>query len=162
MPNTIDRLHVQSLSASTVVLPSSVVSNAQVAAGAEIAADKMQHRFKGMYSQVGTATAAADRKCVHVVAGATAEVQSFRAGLRTACTGDSTVTVDLKKNGSSILSSALVIDSGDAAYALLSATFSSDDLVADDVLEVTVAVSAGSGTLGTGVFAECVVDEASV
>jgi len=61
--------------------------------------------------------------------------------------------VDLLKNGSSVLQSAITLDNSQSAYELESAVISSTSVAADDVLEVEVAVNAGTGSLGKGVFA---------
>jgi len=51
------------------------------------------------------------------------------------------------------------VDSGDAAFAKVAGTVTDDDYVAGDVFETVVTVSAGSGTLGQGVFVDLVFDE---
>ena len=90
---------------------------------------------------------------IHVVVGATGTLQKFSGGSVVANTGAATITVDLHKNGASILTAAIVLDNGDAAYAVVEGVISSSSVVADDVLEVVITVNAGGGTLGKGVFA---------
>ena len=91
--------------------------------------------------------------------GATAEIQSVRAGVVVAAVGDSTVTIDLYKNGASILSAPIVLDNTNTAYTEETGTLSSDDLVQGDCLEVVVTVSAGTGTLPQGLYVEVDVHE---
>jgi hypothetical protein len=142
------------LSAKTASLPASSVSNNSVAGSAGIEASKLQHQHQQVYSQNANADAAADRRIIHVVRGNTGEIQSFHAGVRVVCTGNSTITVKLFKNGTNILSADVVIDNSNTAYSLEAATgFTSTTLAQNDVLEVDVTVSAGTGTLGDGVFA---------
>ena len=86
-------------------------------------------------------------------------ITAFAAGCVTACIGDSTIEVDLLKNGVSVLSAAIEIDSGDADYAAVAGTVSSASVVAGDVLEVAITVTAGTGTLGEGVFAALTLEE---
>jgi hypothetical protein len=70
------------------------------------------------------------------------------------------VTVDLKKNGVSILTSVITLDSGNTNRVVEAGTISGDGtLAAGDWLEVTIAISAGTGTLATGVYAELILNE---
>jgi len=142
-------------------VPDSTIDNAAVKASAAIAASKLEHQHKPAYSQESDTTAAAEDRVIHTVLGATGKVTGFSAGCVVACIGDSTVTVDLHKNGSSMLSSTITIDSGDAAYDVVDATVdpAKEDVVLDDVIEVVITVSAGTGTLGKGVFAQAVIEE---
>jgi hypothetical protein len=75
--------------------------------------------------------------------------------------GDSTVTVDVKKNGTSVLSSVVTLNSSNTARIAVAATIdgTQDDLVAGDWLEVVITISAGTGTLPTGVFVQVEVDQ---
>jgi len=125
-----------------------------VEASAGIEATKLEHQHRAVYAQESATTAAAgDDRVIHVVKGAAGTIQSFKAGCVVANIGDSVVTVDLHKNGESILVAAIEVDSGDAAYALVAGVIDTDTVVADDVLEVVVTVAVGTGTLGKGVFA---------
>jgi len=153
-------VHVKGmLTAASVVLPAGTVTDAMVNASAAIDADKLQHRHHVTWSNE-SATAAADGAwVVHVVRGTTASVVSFEAGCVVACVGAATVDVDLLKNGASILTAAISIDSGDAAYAKVVGTIASAALVDGDVLEISVDETAGGGTVGKGVFASLALDE---
>jgi len=91
-------------------------------------------------------TATAETRVVHVVQGTAGQLQAFKAGCVTPCQGDATVTVDLLKAGVSVLVAAIVLDSGDQAYALTAATIDTDQVQAGDVLEAAVTVNAGTGT----------------
>jgi hypothetical protein len=93
------------------------------------------------------------------VHGASATINSFKAGSVTACVGAATITVDLKKNGTSVLSAPITLNSSSTAYVVQSGTVTTTSLVAGDVLEVVVTATAGGGTLGNGVFAVAQVDE---
>ena len=82
------------------------------------------------------------------------------ADCRVACVGAATITIQVKKNGTNILSASLVIDNANAAFAFESAAgFTSTALVANDVLEVDITAAAGGGTLGQGLFCELVTKE---
>ena len=143
-----------------IILPGGCVGNNQIAAGAAIDAGKLTHQPRVGYSQESATTAAADTRVI-AIARAAGTLKGFSAGSVVANIGDSTFTVDLLKNGVSILTAPITIDSGDAAYALVAGAIDTVGVVADDVLEVAVTVSAGTGTLGLGVFAELLLDEAA-
>ena len=75
-----------------------------------------------------------------------------KVGAIVACIGDSTITVNLYKNGSTVLSAPVVLDNSNTAFAIEAGAISSASYSADDVFEVVVSVSAGTGTLGQGLF----------
>ncbi len=142
-------------------LPAGSVSNNSVEAGAAMDADKLEHQHQPCYAQESDTTAAAEDFVLHVIRGATGQMMAFSAGCVVANIGAAVVTVDLHKNGSSMLTAAITIDSGDAAYAIVEGTIdpAKEDLVVGDVLELVVTVAAGGGTLGKGVFAQAVIVE---
>lgn len=147
-----------SLAASQLAVPAGAIGDGQVAPAAGIQATKLEHQHRLMYAQQNS-TAVAEAKVVYVCYGASGSVVDFRAGCIAVCTGDATITVDLLKNGTSILASALVLNSSDTNRVAKQGTVSSSTLAAGDVLEVAVTVSAGTGTLGTGLFAALTVHE---
>ncbi len=150
------------LSCKTFTPPLNSIKNASIEAAAGIAASKQEHRYVRGWSQPNT-TATAETRTVHVVYGATGDIVAFRAGSIAKCTGDSTVTVDLKKNGSSILTAVITLDSGNTNRIVEAGTISGDGtLAAGDWLEITIAISAGSGTLATGVYAELILNEDAI
>jgi len=122
----------------TVTLPDSTVTNAKVSASAAIAATKLEHQTSKTYAQPSDQTAAFDSQVIHTVYGSTGTIVAFEVGAVVACTSTSTVDVDLHKNGTSILSSPVEIDSADTAYTLVSGTVSTSTLADGDVLEVIV------------------------
>lgn len=134
-------------------LPSNAVSNASVAANAGILASKLQHQHQHVYAQEGTNASASARQVAHVVVGATGTIESLRATLTTACLTPATITVDLKKNGTTVLSATISFTNADAAFTLKAGSLSSTALVVGDVLEVVVVATAGGGTIGKGICA---------
>lgn len=124
-----------------------------------LAATKQQQQYIEHYSQESGTTATAEDRVIHTVYGDDGTIVAFEAGCVVACVGNATVSVDLHKNGASILSSAIELDSADAAYAVVAGTIDDADIEDGDVLEVIVTVSAGTGTLGKGVFASLVIRE---
>lgn len=134
-------------------LPTGSVGNTQIAALAGIDASKVIHFISKCLSQGSTATASAQSGVIHVAKGA-GTIQAFRAGSVVANIGAAACTVDLKKNGSSILSSTIALNSSISAYATVAGTISHTTYVAGDVFEWVVTATAGGGTLALGLFAQ--------
>lgn len=135
------------------------VRTSNLAADLEVPSANTVHRiFAGSVANQ-SGTVAAERKPIHI-ATAPGEIVTIRfSPTQTAAVGDSTVTCDIYKNGSSILTGTVQIDSGDAARAKVSGTPSSTTYVAGDVFESVVTVSAGTGTLPVGLGVDFVLDE---
>ena len=142
----------------TVEISPGTITNAHVAAGAALAADKLQHQYECPYAQPNAA-ATSETRVVHLVKGAVGEVLYFRAGSIAKAVGNATVTLDLLKNGVSILSAVITLNSSNTAYIAVDAALASAALAAGDVLTVTTVATVGTGTLPTGVFAEVVLRE---
>src|SRR4051812_46702505 len=92
----------------------------------------MRHQFNKTYGQNGTAAAAT--QVLHEVRGTNATLRGIRAGSVVACTGNATITVDVKKNGTTILSATIVLDNANTAYISEAGTIPNGTLVAGDVL----------------------------
>lgn len=149
-----DDLHVNgTLTAKAMRPPDNSITDEAVIAGAGIQYTKLEHLHRGVYRQPNSA-AAAETKVVAVVGGVTGSVVAFKAGCVGPCVGADTITVDLKKNGITILAAPISLTSAQAAYATVSASVATPDLVAGGVLTVVVTPNHSSGTLGTGVFAD--------
>lgn len=74
--------------------------------------------------------------------------------------GAATHSIQLKKNGSNILSSALVMDSANTNYVLEEAAgYTSTSYAAGDFFEVDITATAGGGTLGQGLMFDVQFDE---
>lgn len=117
----------------------------------------MGHQHSKSYGQTGTAVAATIP--IHIVAGATGTLRAIKCALVAACTGNATVSVDVKVNGTTVLSAPMSLTLTETAYEVVAGTISSADVVTDDVITVVVVVSAGTGALGTGLAALVVLDE---
>lgn len=148
-----------SLIANSITLPANAVNDNAVAAAANLAASKLEHQYEPCYSQLATADAATDRRVIHIVYGATGSIVDFRVGAITAAGAASSATIDLKKNGSTVLSGTITLDNGTASLALEQpAGYTSTSLVTGDVLEVHITAVAGAN-LAKGLFAQLVVRE---
>lgn len=146
------------LRAKEMVLADNTVTNAKVAGDAAIAESKLKHLHHRQFAQPNTA-AAAVTQVVHE-ARAAGSLLAVRAGSIAAAIGDSTVTVDLRKNGSTVLSGTIQLDSSNTAYISEAGGVAGAAYVAGDVFTVVITVSAGTGTLPTGVFVTALFGEA--
>lgn len=130
------------------------IENKHVDEDAGLGAAKLEHQHRSCYAQESATTAAAGKdEVIHVVVGETGTLKAFSAGCVVANIGDAVVSVDLHKNGVSVLDAAIAINSGHAAYEVVAGTIDTLPVVVGDVLEVVVTVAADGGTLGKGAFA---------
>lgn len=125
-----------------------------------IGTDKARHLHAKVHSQPDDGSVFDEIVAIHVAV-VTGVVEQFQAGLRVACIGDSTLTVDLLKNGVSMLSDIVDLDSAIDAYdqvvAGIEPTMAA--YAVGDVFEIEVIVTDGTGTPGEGLFAQAVFDE---
>lgn len=153
-------MHVAgNLSANTMTYPAGSLSNVDVASGASIAATKLQHRHSKTYAQESATNVADESRVLFTAYGATGTTISFKAGAAVAATGNATCSVDLKKNGTTVLSAPLSLTSSQTAYAELTATIGTSSFVAGDNFSVSFAGAVGSGALAKGVYCTLIVDE---
>lgn len=139
------------LSAKTFTPPAGSITNNAIAAATGIDATKLDHQYQKIHGQARGAINFAERKVLHVVHGATAEVVTFKCGNTVATTAGSSTTIDLLKNGTTILTATTVLNETNTAYTMEAAAgFTSTALVQGDVLEVNVTVSGGAP--GNGLF----------
>jgi len=156
--NRLEHLWVDHFACGEFTGPSGDITNDNVAASAGIDASKLDHHYRAMFAQNHGTAAAAQRIAFHGSRG-TGTIIGFKAGLVGACSGDSTISVDCYKNGSTILSAPISLDSGDAAFSETAGTLSVTTCADGDVFEVVVTTTPGTGTLGQGVFAYLDIDE---
>jgi hypothetical protein len=145
------------LSSKTFTAPSGSITNAMVATNAAIAATKVAHQHRLVLSQSGTATSVTQP--IYHCYGATGTTIAVYAGSIAIAVGAATVTVDVKKNGTTILSGVVTLNSSSVARIGQAGTITVPALVAGDVLEVVTVATAGGGTLPTGLFVAVTVNE---
>lgn len=146
------------LSAGSMTVPANTVLDDNVRSDADIEATKLQHQHQITRALSPHATAASTkREVLHSVYGATGTITSFSVGATVAPTGGDSVVVDLLKNGTTVLSGTVTLDSGNSNFVPEDGTVSVTSLVAGDVLEVNV--SSVSGTTCKGLYARLVVRE---
>jgi hypothetical protein len=154
-----DELHTgQHQFAKTPVVPDASWGDAQIGATNPILATKLKHQYVQVYGQPSGTAAVTERKVTHV-ARAAGDVQAVEAGVVTPAVGAATVTLDLKKNGVSILTAVITITNAQAAYAKVAGALSSTSYVTGDVFELVVTAAAGGGTLPQGFFCDVVFRE---
>lgn len=141
--------------------PVGSIGNAAIQSSAQLPATTLRHHLHKAYSQPNT-TATTATLPLHVARFA-GTVEQLVAGSIAACAGAATITVDLKKNGTSVLTAVITLDSANTARVVESATLDPAlvDYVAGDFFELVVTATAGGGTLGTGFHAEALFDEQS-
>ena len=153
-----DQFFKGSVTMRSVTLPDGCVDDDAIEASAGVDADKLEHQHRRGWSQPNT-TATSETRVLHVVHGATGSVVAFEAGSTVANIGAATVTLDLKKNGTSILTSVITLDNANTAYVVEAGAIATASLVDGDVLTVVIVATAGGGTLATGVFCSLTVRE---
>jgi hypothetical protein len=135
---------------SSVTLPASCVTNAKIEAGAGISASKQQHLHSKCQSQRNGTINASQRELIHLVTGATGTLKSFKAYNITTATATDTTTIDLLKNGSTMLSAVITLNAA-ATTVVQSATFASTSVVAGDKLEVNVVATGAAPGQGLSI-----------
>lgn len=144
--------------ATSMTVPTSTITDASVQSGAAIDAAKLQHQHRAPYNQPNT-TATAETRVIYRCYGTTATLLAFHAGSIVANAGAATITVDLRKNGTTVLSGVITLDNTNTARVAEAGSVSVTALVAGDVLEVVTTATAGGGTIGTGLFAFATINE---
>jgi len=136
--------------------PAGCITDAAIVTSAGIQSSKVVHRAPWEFDiQKGTTVTAQDT-ILHIAAAAGNVLGLQAVSTGTAPSGDHTITIDLKKSTAggafaSILSSTLVINSGNTVRVATSATLGAGvAFVAGDLFELTVAVAGSTSSQGTG------------
>lgn len=133
------------------------VGDSQIAATAGIQATKLTHDHIRSHSQPNT-TATTETRGIYVARNAGTVVE-LSAGSIVANIGAATVTVDLKKNGVTILSGVVTLDNANTARVVEMGTISGASYAAADFFETVITATAGGGTLATGVYVQALFRE---
>jgi len=130
--------------------PASSITNTMIATSADIDASKLEQYKVVTYAQAGTA--ATETVILGVIRGATGLTLAVECSNVTACAGASTVTVDVKKNGTTILSSVVTLDSSTGALGVETGTVTVTSLADGDVLTAVITANqSGTDALASGV-----------
>lgn len=147
------------LSCETFTPPAACVVNASVSSTAAIDPDKLINRFRKTYSQPHGSAGTSVRQTIHT-AKFDGTISACYASMSVAPLTTATHTVQIKKNGTDILTSAITFDNGNANFDDEAAPgYTSTSYVAGDVFEVVTTATAGGGTLGQGLSVEMQFDE---
>lgn len=151
------------VTAQSITLPSSSVGNSQIAAGAGVAASKLEGEFKYNHSQTGNVANATEY--FNAVRGTTGEIVAIEMALtETIPSGDKTVTIDLQKSTgagafATVLSGTVVLNSSSVLRTLVAGTISSGDLADGDILKLTVTIGGSTGTDPQGLVVTVILRE---
>lgn len=136
--------------ADSLTLPYNCVGDNQISASAGlIAYNKTQKQRACRYTQKYGSAVVSERSGIHIGVGS-GSISTFFGTLSVACAGAATVTVDLLKNGTTVLSGVITLNSGVSAFTYALGTIASANYAAGDVFEVNVTATAGGGTIGQG------------
>ncbi len=145
------------LTAKTMDLPAGTINNADVEPSAGIDASKLEHQYEKQLAQESGTNSAAESRVIHTVYGTTGQIIAFKGGA-IAIAGSAAVSIDLKKNGTTILSSTIDITTAHTAREIVSGTVGTTALAADDVLEVIIGTPTDATNM-QGVFCEVTLRE---
>ena len=153
-------LHVDgNLTMKTIGLPAGGVVNTHVSENAGLDATKLKHQYEITQAQGSGDNVAAETQVRHLVYGTTGEVIAFEGGSIVAGLGTYEVTIDLLKNGTTVLTTPVVLTTNETAMEVVSSVIGTTPLVANDVLEVDISITGTTGTAAQGVFSRLVVRE---
>lgn len=145
---------VGQLSASTMALPASAVSNNNVANQAGIDATKVIHQH---HRNLQRSVPVGEEATVHL-AYAQGEIIQFSVQCRTAPASGKSYKVDLEVNGVSVLTAPITITNATTPLARQAATLATPDYAAEDVFSILITDVAG-GTLGTDLLCDLILRE---
>ena len=149
--------------AGSMELPIDSVGNAEADVADPITTEKLFHRFS-INCTTNRGAAVTPFRQLAYVARSVATIMDLRSVLGVACTGTTSfVKVGILKNG--VLISSTLAESKPSHAAYISGnqgTFSSNTLVAGDVLEFDVTTAAGDGVVGQELLAVLTVNERPV
>jgi len=142
--------------------PNNSIGDAQVDGTRPITAPKLEHQFVKTYWQGrGAAVAAKTGEPVHLAYGAGTVVDVSAEVSVPGVTWTGNATVDLKKNGTSVLTAPITIDGTAAAFTPVVGGIAAAAYAADAVFEVVVTFAAGTGTPPQGLAVRLVLREAA-
>jgi len=143
-------------------VPVDCVGNLAIPSTTQIDPTKLGQLFRPDYKTPSTLTVAAVTHNLYVARFA-GTLDELLVGTSVACIGGATITTDLKKNGTTVLSSTIVLNNANTARVGVLATINpaAAAYVAGDWFELVVTVAAGGGTIGTGYYAIATFNERS-
>jgi len=136
-----------------VQVPAGSIKDADIT-GPITSAKQEQRRTLQYVNSVAVGTAsAAETRVVGTIYGTSGATLSVRAGCAVAPVGDATFTVDIKKNGTTILSAPISLDSTTTAYTVqVPGTVTVSALADGNVITAVTTSTPGTGTAPQGVW----------
>lgn len=141
------------LQARTLIPSADCVKDEHVEPDAKLDAAKIVHPIHRTLSQGKAVDAVDQEECIHVVRGLVGTIKSFSALLRVAPDNTDVVTVDLLKNGVSVLSAVITLNSATPPNVPQDGTLSVTAVTEDDLLDVKIDYTVGAGSKPKGVSA---------
>lgn len=135
-------------SGGTLLLDAGSITDQHLSSAAAVTVDKQQHAYKAR-TNFGQAIGAtpATREEIVFVATAAGLLRSFNAGLNV--TGStSSMTFDLKKNGTTVLTSVITVTNANSNRQVQTVVPSSVSFVAGDVFSISLTVTTSTGAQG--------------
>ena len=127
-----------------------MITNAMVKAGTGVGASKLEAWHRECWGQISTAVT--ETKVLGIIRGSTGDTVGVEVTNQAACSGSSTVTVDVKKNGVSILSAVVTLNSASSITVPIAGTVTTTSLADGDIITgVITTVASGTDALATGV-----------
>lgn len=156
-------LHVKGiLSFDGIEYPTEKLGNEAVDPADPLEVNKVRQQVNRLYTQSKGAAVATVTGVVQHLALTNGSLDSVQLGLLVASTGAATIVVDLKKNGVTVLTAPVTLNSTHAAYTIVTAGIAGGGgYLADDIFELTVTATAGGGVVGQGLFVNMTFREGS-
>lgn len=158
---TTDDFHCNRLSCNIFNPPDESIGSDAISSSDPLVEGKTYHRQVAIHSQ-SSLTAAVDETKVFYKAYRAGTITQVQVGVTDQAVGDSTVGVDVHKNGVSILSADITLTNADTDYSEQTAGLLGGvpvAFVAGDVFEAVIDATVGTGTLPKGVHIAMVVVE---
>lgn len=138
----------------TITIPTASVADEQIATGAGIDADKLEHMYKkGTNFDLAIGATPVAREEIVFVASTAGVIRGFHALLND--TGTTTnVNFDLKVNGTTVLTGTINVTNADGDGAVKDGTISSPNLAIDDIVSIELTVTTSTGAQGPFAWVE--------
>lgn len=141
-----------------LVMPDATITNSKVQAGAGLSASKLERGRVFPYNGSGTVASGTVPLGEAFGAGSIKSASIYLA--ETACASGATVTVNIKKNNTTILTGVMNLTNSVAVRQTVSGSLSTTSYADGDKFDAVIVATAGGGTVGKGLSISLVADEA--
>lgn len=159
-PQRLDSVHIDTLTARVANLPDGCIDNANIEAGANISASKLERHQSidaGLFDSTSLVTDS--NQLLHITRGTTGTLLGFEVIHCTTCLTTATfVLVDLQKataatTWATVLTTGISIASSDATYTPRAGTINTATMADGDIFRVSVLTSGSATNLPRGLLA---------